>query len=325
MEKIDFVVTWVNGNDKKWLEKRNKYSQEKASNNPKYYRDWGMFKFWFRGVEKYAPWVNKVYLVVDDQLPSWLDVENSKLKIINHTDYIPNDVLPVFNSNAIECCLNRIDGLAEHFVYFNDDMFITNKTKPTDFFVNGLPSDIGALSPIIPWMNGTANYQVNNVEIINKYFSKDEVLRNSHVLSLKYGIDNIRTLQQLPGKLLCGFYEPHMPESFLRDTFEELWTKEPNILTATMKSRFRSKYNTNIWLFRDWQLASGKFVPKSMRKFGHFYSLAKDREIWNDLTTQKYKIMCINDDFGIDDVQKLRSKLFDHFIRIFPERSSFEK
>ena len=36
----------------------------------KAYRDWGTFKYWFRGVEKFAPWINKVYLVTDDQIPN---------------------------------------------------------------------------------------------------------------------------------------------------------------------------------------------------------------------------------------------------------------
>lgn len=323
MVKIDFVVTWVDGSDKTWLNKKKQYDHK--SESPKYYRDWGMFRFWFRGVEKYAPWVNKIYLIVDNQLPAWINLNNKKLKVINHSDYMPQDVLPVFNSNSIECCLNNIEGLSEHFVYFNDDMFITNKTKPMDFFENGLPRDSGVMAPIIPEMNGTANYQVNNTEIINKYFNKHAIIKNGQIFSIKYGLDNVRSLLQLPGKRFCGFYEPHMPESFLKSTFDELWDKEPEILNDTMKTKFRSKNNTNIWLFRDWQLANGKYVPRNMRKFGHFYSLAKNNSLWSDLASQKYKIMCINDDFGIKDTYILKSKLFNNFIKIFPERSSFEK
>lgn len=39
-------------------------------NSDKAYREWGTFKYWFRGVEKFAPWVNKVYLVTDNQKSS---------------------------------------------------------------------------------------------------------------------------------------------------------------------------------------------------------------------------------------------------------------
>ncbi len=35
--------------------------------------------------------------------------------------------------------MHRIPGLAEHFVYFNDDFFLIKHTKPTDFFRDGLP------------------------------------------------------------------------------------------------------------------------------------------------------------------------------------------
>ncbi|WP_417161598.1 Stealth CR1 domain-containing protein, partial [Streptococcus sp.] len=68
---IDFVVTWVDGSDPNWRAKKSKYdstftTSENNMNSDKAYREWGTFKYWFRGVEKFAPWVNKVYLVTDN-------------------------------------------------------------------------------------------------------------------------------------------------------------------------------------------------------------------------------------------------------------------
>lgn len=72
-------------------------------------------------------------------LPEWLDTSHPKLNIINHKDYIPEKYLPTFNSNVIELNLDRIEGLSEYFVNFNDDFFLNSMTKPDDFFIDGLP------------------------------------------------------------------------------------------------------------------------------------------------------------------------------------------
>ena len=332
MPKIDFVVTWVNGKDKKLQKKRNKYIRTintyEDMTNERSYRNWDLFRYWFRGVEKFAPWVNKVYLVVDDQIPSWINKNNPKLVIVDHKDYIPNEMLPVFNSNAIECNLYKIPNLSEYFVNFNDDMYITSKTNPVDFFKKNLPCDIAVFNPIIPSFGGTSNFQINNMEIINKYFSKKEVLKNSRVLSIKYGLDNIRTLLQMPSKFIVGFFEPQMPESLLKSTFAEVWNKEPNILQNTLNSKFRSKNDINIWLFIDWQLAKGCFYPRSFRRFGHFYSIKEVKRIRKDMVRHKYKVMCINDNDIISgklEFNNIKSNVKASFEKILSEKSSFEK
>ena len=130
MNKIDFVVTWVDGGDPIWQAKKAKYSgavdtSKNSMNSVKAYRDWGTFKYWFRGVEKFAPWVNKVYLVTDQQKPSWLDINSEKLVLVDHTEIICNDYLPVFSANPIESNIHRIPGLSEHFVFFNESPLYT--------------------------------------------------------------------------------------------------------------------------------------------------------------------------------------------------------
>ncbi|WET89646.1 Stealth CR1 domain-containing protein [Ligilactobacillus murinus] len=330
MDKIDFVVTWVNGADKRWQAKRAEFDNRSLSkagmSSDKAYRDWGTFKYWFRGVEKFAPWINKVYLVTDDQIPTWLNIDHEKLVVIDHTDIIAKEYLPVFNSNAIEMNLHRIKGLAENFVYFNDDMYLTAPVAPTDFFQAGLPVDMAVLSPIVAEENGTANFQVNDMEIINKYFTRNEIIKNGRILSLKYGKNLIRSLLQLPSKFICGYYEPHLPLKFKRSTFEKVWEKESQILTETTATRFRDKSNVNLWFFRYWQLATGEFVPKNTDKLGNLYSLSNDNsQIFSDLVTSKHKIMCINDGFEIAELEKQMVLLQDSFAKLFPKKSTFEK
>lgn len=331
MDKIDFVVTWVDGNDQIWRAKKAQYANlldvsKGSMNSKKAYREWDTFQYWFRGVEKFAPWVNKVYLVTDEQVPPWLDTTYEKLKVIDHQEIIDQKYLPVFNSNAIEMNLHKIKGLAENFVYFNDDCYLTADIFPSDLFINDLPVDMAALAPIVPQKGGTANFQVNDMEIINSYFSRTEIIKNGKMLSLKYGKNLVRTLLQLPAKWICGYYEPHLPLRFKKKTFETIWKKEPAILQKTTASKFREKTNVNLWLFRYWQLASGEFFPGNTDQLGKLYSLDGDNTaIFAAIKAQKHKIMCINDGFEVNDFSKQKTLLKESFEMILPQRSKFEK
>ena len=66
-EKIDFVVLWVDGADPEWQSQRRQYRPEEQNNGDakNRYRDWGLMPYWFRGVERYAPWVNRIWFVTN--------------------------------------------------------------------------------------------------------------------------------------------------------------------------------------------------------------------------------------------------------------------
>ncbi|KGH62271.1 capsule biosynthesis protein CapG [Oenococcus oeni S13] len=333
---IDFVVDWVDGGDAKWVAKKNKFSsgteaevENIGMNSEKAYREWGTFKYWFRGIEKFAPWVNMIYLVTDHQVPNWLDNSYEKIRVVDHTEIINNDYLPVFNSNAIEVNLYKIRDLSENFVLFNDDMYLTSPTKPTDFFSSdGLPKYNTSISPIIPEQYGTGNFQVNDMEIINKYFSRNEIIKNGHFLNPKQGIKNIlKTLIYRNSKFVCGFFENHLPYSFQKSTIKTIWDKETNILKKTSESRFRSKENVSCWLFKYWQIASGEYSVGNS-KMGRLFSLEDAQNgLWEKINSGKYKIMCINDSPNIKASEE--EQLMNNFIaamdKLFPEKSRFEK
>ncbi len=90
--KIDFVITWVDGSDKAWQQEKRKFEpaggrQDASVDNAKErYRDWGNLRYWFRGVEKYAPWVRKVHFITWGHLPTWLNTVHPKLHIVRHED-----------------------------------------------------------------------------------------------------------------------------------------------------------------------------------------------------------------------------------------------
>ena len=132
---MDVVITYVDGNDPAW-----KRDYERYTNVPvmeKRYRDWGTLKYLLRGIEICMPFIRNVYLVVShqSQIPEWADTSN--LKIVLHSDIIPEEYLPTFNSTAIEMFLHTIEGLDEQFIYFNDDMFPVGKCTAEDFFKDG--------------------------------------------------------------------------------------------------------------------------------------------------------------------------------------------
>jgi hypothetical protein len=103
------------------------------------FRDNGELLYSLRSLAKYAPWMRRIHIVTDEQRPDWLR-EHPDIAIVDHTDFIPKRYLPTFNSHVIEAYLHRIPGLAEHYMYFNDDFFLTAPTQPGDFFTaNGLP------------------------------------------------------------------------------------------------------------------------------------------------------------------------------------------
>ena len=114
-QDIDFVITWVDGNDLEW--KREKVARlghtdmdisVNADDRKERYRDWDNLRYWFRGVEKYAPWVHKIYFVTCGQKPDWLNENHDKLVLVNHEDYIPHEYLPTFSANPIELNFHRI-------------------------------------------------------------------------------------------------------------------------------------------------------------------------------------------------------------------------
>ncbi|MGH1830455.1 capsule biosynthesis protein CapK [Enterococcus gilvus] len=333
MSTIDFIIPWVDDSDIEWqIEKEEQLNgikltqEQKAMVEEKAFRDWGILKYWFRSVEIYAPWVNKIHFVTYGHIPEWLNTNHVKINIVKHSDYLPKNSLPTFNSRSIEINFHRIKGLSEQFVYFNDDMFLNDYVKEIDFFQNGIPCDSGIFSQITPVKFGTASVQVNNIEIINDHFSFDKLKRHNKCkyLNLKYGKQNLRNIFLMQSKYFVGFYESHLPNAFSKKTFEELWDKEKEILNSTTISKFKNKYNVNQWLFRDWQLASGKFNPRKSN-FGKYYELSSNNEIlYRDIKDNKYKLICINDSFLINDFNSVKKEVVSILDQKYPHKSSYE-
>ena len=334
IEEIDFVLAWVDGNDPVWLTEKRKYSETIKENRSiidqgdHRYRDWDLLRYWFRAVEKYAPWVHKVHFLTCGQIPEWLNTAHPKLHLVRHEEYLPPEYLPTFNSHTIELNMHRIDGLAEQFVYFNDDMYITKPVQPDDFFLNGLPRDIFALDAIYCASGSAGSYNCNDLTVINDHFSKKEQFKKHHKKWFKrcYGKKKLyQTAALLPWRWFPGFFYQHLPSNFLKSTLEEVWKAAGEILDATSKNKFRDQTQVNQWLFKYWQLVDGRFEPQSV-DIGRCYHL-RDKgveELCEVIRTGKYALICINDTDRTTEFEKKKREIQQAFASILPNRSGYE-
>lgn len=328
MCEIDFVVTWVDSSDPIWLEEKNFFSDTKQNelNSEERFRDWDFFRYWFRSVEKNAPWVRKIHLVTYGHLPEWININNPKLNIVRHEEFMPKEALPTFNSQAIELCLHKINGLSENFVYFNDDMFLNNRVVPEDFFINEFPVDIALHNVITPHFGGIEHALVNNIEIINKYFSKRKVEKDFffNFYNYRYGLNIIRNIFLFPWKEFTGFYEPHTAVSLKKSTFEKVWSMEEEVIMRTVNSKFREKDNLNFWLIRYWQICEGIIKPRNLNFSKMCYINEEIGEIISTISEGKSKIICINDSKDVWDYKIRKEKILSSFNDKFPNKSTFE-
>lgn len=330
MDSIDIVIPWVDGSDPEWRANKNMYSgKEDYGDNEERFRDWDMLKYWFRGVEKYASWVNRIHFITCGHLPTWLNTSHPQLHIVNHSDYIPAEYLPTFSSHPIELNMHRIEGLSEKFIYFNDDSYIIDKVSPGDFFDGDIPRGTAGLSipgQVSPEFGSTL---LQDYAVINRNFKSRDVIRRhfSKFVNPQYGVKrNLLTLLLLPycTQFFPGFHNSHGPNAFLKSTLCAVWEKEENLLRASCSNKFRAPCDLNQYVFLWWQWCEGKIKPQNVRKmFTYLTVLTPDEEIVNTIRTQSTPIIAINDTW-CEDFEKKKETLHGAFDTILGDKSSFE-
>ena len=179
-DDIDIVLPWVDGNDPEWKRCRAEFEKkDQADSTEERYRDWGLLKYIFRGIEQNLPWIRRIHFVTWGHLPEWLNINYEKLNIVNHKDYIPDKYLPTFSSHPIELNIHRINGLSEKFIYMNDDFFFMDKMSRENFFLGDLPCSQAGLC-ILNESNSVFNGVLfENKKVINRNFSSRAVIREN--------------------------------------------------------------------------------------------------------------------------------------------------
>lgn len=328
---IDFVITWVDGSDENWRREKALYSgRSDDDDRPERYRDWDMLKYWFRGVDNYAPWVRKIHFITWGHLPNWLDTSNPKINIVRHEDFIPKEYLPTFNSNVIEFHMHKIKDLSDRFVYFNDDMYIVGAVGSDSFFKGDYPCDMLAFQPVVANVENPvmSHLFLNNTLLLAKYFDKRKNVKSQpeKYFKLSYPLKNlVYNFMELAFPRFTGFYTAHGPYPLNKSIFELAWEREYEQLHNTSMNKFRSSDDVSIYILREWKKLLGEFVPVNIEKnFKYFNVSSTNKELVNVLKKHKAKIICINDANSDIDFEYAKYEITNAFEEIFPLKSSFE-
>ncbi|MBO3747083.1 stealth conserved region 3 domain-containing protein [Streptosporangiaceae bacterium NEAU-GS5] len=221
---IDAVYTWVDGGDPVWRARKEtaltgRFCDIATTDSRFTSRD--ELRYSLRSLMMYAPWIRRVWLVTDGQRPSWLE-DGDRVKVVDHKEIFADpSVLPVFNSHAIESQLHHIDGLAEHFVYMNDDFFLGRPLYPHTFFEG----------------NGVARFFPSTAQVPFDLLEENPV----HAA----GMNNRRMMESLTGRTLTRKMK-HVPYALRRSLIYELEERFPAEFAATAASTFRQSTDISV-------------------------------------------------------------------------------
>lgn len=309
---IDAVYTWVDGSDPEWAAARERAAggsaddEQAAHAAAARYRDREELRYSLRSLEQYAPWIRSVFLVTAGQVPAWLNLDNPRIKIVDHAEIFADPgVLPTFNSHAIESQLHRIDGLAEHFLYFNDDVFLGRLLGPDAFFHgNGLSKFF--LSPTaVPLSEIRADDEFNIMAAKN----------NRALLDSAFG----RTLTH-------SFL--HTPHPLRRSVLAEIEERFAAEVAATAAARFRSPSDLSIAssLHHYYGYLTGRAVPGRIASgFVNVGLREQHQKLIRLLASRGQDVFCINDFHAGDVDPEEQAMVMSAFLEaFFPVRSSFE-
>lgn len=335
-DRVDVVLTWVDGNDPVWQEEKRrcleKQNVEQESDSNIRFESWDNLQYWFRAMERFMPWIERVFFITCGHLPEFLKVDHPKLKIIRHTDYIPTEYLPTFNSNTIEMNLHRISELSENFILFNDDFFPLQPIAEDYYFRNNQVCDeaveniitTAAFGPVAHMARYT---QVNNMFIINKYFRKKEVQEKNveKWYCTDYGERLERTKSLRYWYDFPGFYDPHMASAMKKSVLNRLWTLEEKALDRASRNHFRAYTDLTQYLIRYWQLCTGNFYPRKTEGKVFFIDINNYGEAVEAIATKKYQMISLNENCTEEEFEIIKSEVNKAFDKILPVKSSFEK
>ena len=308
---VDLVYLWVNGNDPEWQAKRNACigtaETQRGVNCKGRYADNDELKYSLRSVAQYASWIHKIYIVTDNQVPSWLDTSNPKVRIVDHKEIMPEICLPCFNSAVIEHFLYNIPGLSEHFLYANDDMFVNRPVKPDDFFAqDGLPIvrfNRRPLRKFTLWFKEKVQGRAlsNYVQTIR---------RSAEMVEKKYGI-------------YYGGKTHHNIDAYLKSDYQHATQVFDSEIKATFANHVRSASDVQRNIYSYVALAEKRahlhYVTQrtSFRFHIHRENHYKKLEKYNPM------LFCMNDsEFATDEDRK---RMADFLSLRFPDKSQFEK
>jgi hypothetical protein len=305
---IDAVVTWVDGDDAEWRGRRQRRLEELGlvadddAADDRFFRDHGELRYLFRSLERYAPWLRRVYLVTAGQRPDWLVADHPWLRLVDHEEIIEPTALPVFSSRPIAARFHRIPDLSEHFLYFNDDVLLGRRVEPELFFT----------------ASGLTRF----------FLSRAQVPREPSDVSHLGG-------RQVVQRLLHGSFGVHLSRTFrhtpyalTRRIYGRMEERFGDELTATVHRPFRTPDDLiPEWMAHYLGYLEGTALPSEI-SYGYFRvgSRAAMERLAELPTNRKLDCFVLND-VGYEDLphEEARESLQEALEKLLPGRGSFER
>ena len=304
--QVDFVFPYVNPNDVEWQRQHIRMCHRigrKVDLSGARYRDWGLLKYVFRSIEQYAPFIRNVYMIVESmqQVPSWVNTD--KVNIVLHSDIIPKQYLPTYNSCTIEMFLHNIPGLSEYFIYSNDDLYFMNMCTINNF------------------------YNTNMVPIVKlKQIQYDE-----HSKLFRVQCANCEDLF-LPTEQKCinrGYVQRtyHTMTPMRRSTCQLVYEKYHDIIHHSI-STFRNKKNFNQYIYPMYERYVNNATSQNFIT-SEYVAIGRERitNITYKILSTQCQVMCINDTKSVKSTEITNDmiRLRVAFNRRLAKHSIYEK
>lgn len=321
-EKIDMVYLWCDGNDPEFKRRKDECQgithtpeQENVSGTVRFYNN-DELKYALRSLEKYAPWINHVYIVTDRQVPHWLDESYDRVTVVDHSEIMPKECIPCFNSATIEQFLPFIPGLEEKFLYGNDDMFFGAPVVPEDFY-KGDKSIVR-----VEKRNSFMKFKRSLEKLLgtydkNVYTFNRTILNSIDLLERDYG----------KGTVYSSF---HNIDAYTKTGFIATLNRFAKEFKKCEAFRFRDAETLQRVIFGLDAVYAGNGVMEIVNsgntaaaEFGYYGKEDKLPQAIKRMEKNPPKVFCLQAAYGFDLQTKLNCKAFME--KLFPEPSKFEK
>jgi len=310
-EDVDLVFSWVDGSSSDFQRQRaarlEEYVVGDGDDGPARYRHVDELRYALRSVHMYAPWVRRIFIATDSPAPAWL-LDHPKVTIVRSEEFFADpSVLPTHNSHAVEAQLHRIPGLAEHFLYSNDDMFFGRLVEPELFFTPGGVTKfvecevrIGAGAPAAHRSGHDNGLRVNR-----------ELLRE------RFGRTIVRDLE-------------HCATPLRRSVMAELEERMPDDFARTAASRFRSATDISVTnsLYHYYALMTGRAIATHEPRVRYVQTTIAPglRRMERLAERTDIDMFCLNDGGDAEVPEEVRVRVLRAALeRMFPVRAPWER
>ncbi|MDM4762623.1 stealth conserved region 3 domain-containing protein [Galbitalea sp. SE-J8] len=308
---VDMVFSWVDGTDVEFQRARAarmaSYVVGEGDDHAARYRQIDELRYALRSVHLFAPWVRRVFIATDSPAPSWLAADDRVTIVRSEEFFGDRGVLPTHNSQGVESQLHRIDGLADHYLYSNDDMFFGRPVAPEMFFTPG-----GGTR----WVPATTRIGLGAPDRTRSGFENSARV-NRALIEDRYGVTITRHLE-------------HCAAPFSKAVVRELEAEFAVDFARTAASPFRSATDISVTnsLYHYYALLTGRASINDAARVKYIDTTSRAGLAAMDrlLAKRDHDMFCLNDGSFPEVSAEERSMLVRGFLdRYFGIRAPWER